>query len=791
MKTIEKFKIDISDLKNEYDIDKLNFETTEDISPLKGIIGQDRAVCAMDFGLNIKRRGYNVYVAGMSGTGRTSYTMSMIEKIARYKRDNFDYVYVYNYKSPNEPISLKFRTGNGKKFKKDVEDVLEKLRSDIPRTFESREYEDRNKSITVEYETMTQHAIDELNEFAKSKGFIFQITQRGLVSIPLKEDNTPMEDEEYKKLSQIQLNDIRQSAAKLNNDISEHLKKIKEIEQEFKNEISNLDKKIGESIINFYINILIENYGYNEKKLNFLHDMKDDMVENIDKFKPKKDTEPNLFGFMQKDDSKFFTRYNVNLFIDNSEQKGCRVINETNPTYYNLTGMIEYKNEIGVLTTSFMELKAGAIHKANGGFLILNVKDLFSHPFAWEALKRTLKTGKINIETLNKQYGYIVTSTLKPEPIDVDVKVILIGDNRIYNLLYGYDEDFAKLFKVMADFDIEVDRNEENIYNVAKFIASHCEKEGLKHFDKTAVLKIIEYSSRICENKQKLTARFNQIVDILYEAENLSDQDSNYVTDKDVKNAIESKKYRNNKYEQRLNELFEDETLILNVEGEKIGQINGLAVMGTGEYSFGKPSRITASTYRGKRGIINIEREIKHSGSIHDKGVLILSGYLGEKYGKKRRLSLNTSITFEQNYSGIDGDSASSTELYVIISSIGSIPVKQNIAVTGSVSQKGEIQPIGGVNQKIEGFFDVCKIKGITGDQGVMIPIQNVKNLMLSDEVIQAVEDGKFHIYAVSNISEGLEVLTGLCESEIEKRVNMALDELIDEDEDDKDEKDN
>lgn len=517
------------------------------------------------------------------------------------------------------------------------------------------------------------------------------------------------------------------------------------------------------------------------------------MVENIDKFKPKKDTEQNMFGFMQKDDSKFFTRYNVNLFIDNSEQKGCRVINETNPTYYNLTGMIEYKNEIGVLTTSFMELKAGAIHKANGGFLILNVKDLFSHPFAWEALKRTLKTGKINIETLNKQYGYIVTSTLKPEPIDVDVKVILIGDNRIYNLLYGYDEDFAKLFKVMADFDIDVDRNEENIYKVARFISSHCENEGLKHFDKKAVMKIIEYSSRICENKRKLTARFNQIVDILYEAENLSDENSYYVTDKDVKNAIEAKKYRNNKYEQRLNELFEDETLILNVEGEKIGQINGLAVMGTGEYSFGKPSRITASTYRGKRGIINIEREIKHSGSIHDKGVLILSGYLGEKYGKERQLSLNTSITFEQNYSGIDGDSASSTELYVIISSMASIPVKQNIAVTGSVSQKGEIQPIGGVNQKIEGFFDVCKIKGLTGDQGVMIPIQNVKNLMLSDEVIQAVKEGIFNIYAVSNISEGLEVLTGFCESEIDERVNKALDELIDEEDekDDKDEKDN
>ena len=488
----------------------------------------------------------------------------------------------------------------------------------------------------------------------------------------------------------------------------------------------------------------------------------------------------------------FFVRYKVNLFIDNSNLKGASIVNETNPTYYNLTGAIEYKNEIGVLTTSFLELKPGALHKANGGYLILNAKDLFSHPFAWEGLKRSLKMSSVAIETLNKQYGYIVTSTLKPEPIEIDLKVILIGDISIYSLLYDYDEDFRKLFKIMADFDIEVERNEENTLKIASFIATHCEKEKLKHFDKSAIEKVVEYSSKICENKEKLSARFNQIVEILYEADALSEDGQEYVSGKDVQKAIDGKKYRSNKYEEKLNEMFKDGTLLIDVENEKIGVINGLAVMGSGEYSFGKPSRITASTYKGKHGIINIEREIKHSGSIHDKGVLILSGYLGEKYGKERSLSLATSITFEQNYSGIDGDSASSTELYAITSSIGQIPIKQGIAVTGSVNQKGEIQPIGGVNQKIEGFFDVCKIKGITGSQGVIIPKQNVKNLMLKEEIVNAVKEGKFHIYAIGHVNEGLKILTGLSIEEIDKKINEILDKLeeADKDKDDKEKND-
>ncbi|MDU4935885.1 MAG: Lon protease family protein, partial [Peptostreptococcaceae bacterium] len=574
----------------------------------------------------------------------------------------------------------------------------------------------------------------------------------------------------------------------------EYIDKIKSCEDIYKNKSNELDRNVGRSLVGFYGQYLLTKYGEGEKVNKYINALCNDIVNNIAKFKKEPEDDKKdamaLLGIMpNKRDDKFLNRYRVNLFIDNSECKECKIIVESNPTYYNLTGSIEYKNEMGSLTTSFMEIKPGAIHKANGGFLIINVRDLLSNPFSWECLKRTLKTEKINIESLNKQYGYLVTSTLKPEPIDLDLKVILIGDSYYYNLLYAYEDDFRNLFKIMADFDIEVDRNKDNIYKTVQLISNKCKESNLKHFDKSAVERLIEYSTRISDDKDKLSARFNKIVDIIYEADAVTDDYELYVTRKDVDKAIKQKIYRNNKYEEKLNEMFENGTLLIDLDGEKVGQINGLAVMGTGEYSFGKPSKITASTYRGRRGIINIEREIKKSGSIHDKGVLILSGYLGNRYGKEKPLSISTSITFEQNYNGIDGDSASSTELYAIISSIADIPIKQYIAVTGSVSQKGEIQPIGGVNEKIEGFFDVCKIKGFTGKQGVMIPIQNVRNLILKDEIIEAVKEGSFNIYAISNIDEGLEILTGKSKEEIDLAVNEVLDKYRKLDKEDDEEK--
>lgn len=793
---IDKYKVRIEDLKPSSLIENLSFSTTEEIDSKREIIGQDRAVKAIEFGLKMKKSGYNIYVSGTNGLGRVSYTSELIKKYAsnNKKNDNRDWVYVNNFKNFNEPTALSFKAGVGKIFKEDIEEIIQKLKCEIPKLFNSKEYEYHSRILMSELENNIQAIISELNEFAKPRGFKFEVTERGLVSIPIKEDGTLMQEQELGQLTPTEINKLREEGLKLNQDSKDYIDKIKNCEDDYKNKTIDLDKNVGRSLVGFYGKYLLDKYGKEEKTQRYINDLCDDIVNNIDKFKAtNEENQQNpmaLFGMMgHKNDDKFFNKYKVNLFIDNSECEDCKIIVENNPTYYNLIGCIEYKNEIGALTTNFTEIKPGALHKANGGYLIINVKDLLSNPFSWDCLKRSLKTGKIAIESLNKQYGYLVTSTLKPEPIDLDVKVILIGDSRYYGLLYSYEEDFRNLFKVMADFDIEIDKNDENIYKTIQLIANTCNNEKLKHFERDAVEKVIEYSIKLSDNKDKLTARVSNIIDLVYESEAISDDSELYVTAKDVQNAIEQKVYRNNKYEEKLNEMFEDKTLLIDIEGEKVGQINGLAVMGTGEYSFGKPSKITASTYRGRQGVINIEREIKQSGSIHDKGVLILSGYLGERYGKERPLSITTSITFEQNYSGVDGDSASSTELYAIISSIANIPIKQSIAVTGSVSQKGEIQPIGGVNQKIEGFFDVCKLKGFSPKQGVMIPIQNVKNLILKDEIVEAVKAGTFSIYAISSIEEGLEILTGKTIDEIDNLVKDKLESLRQIDKKDRDDK--
>ena len=781
MLNIDKYKVSIEDLKCKDVLENLDFKTTKEITPVKDIIGQNRAVQAIEFGLKMKQKGYNIYVAGASGVGRTRYTYNLIKKNLKSNSNLKDWVYVNNFKNANEPVSLSFKPGEGKVFKKDIEDIIDKLKNEVTKIFNSKEYEYHSRILMSELETNIENIIKELNEFARPRGFKFQATDKGLMSIPIKENGELMQESELGNLTAIEVQTIREEGLKLNQDSKDYIDKIKMCEEVYKNKLKELDKTVGKSLVSFYEQYLINKYGNDEKIKKYIDDLCIDIVTNIDKFKEEDgDNRQNpmaMLGIMStKNQDKFFNRYKVNLFIDNSECNQCKIISESNPTYYNLVGCIEYKNEIGALTTSFMEIKPGALHKANGGYLILNVKDLLSNPFSWDCLKRALKTGTISIESLNKQFGYLVTSTLKPEPIELDIKIILIGDNYLYSMLYAYEEDFRNLFKIMADFDIEIDKNQENIYKTTQLIASKCEEENLKHFTKEAVEKLIEYSTRVSDSKDKLTARFNKILDIIYEADAISDENQEYITGIDVKNAIEQKRYRNNKYEEKLNEMFKDGTLLIDIDGEKVCQINGLAVMGTGEYSFGKPSKITASTYNGRSGVINIEREIKQSGSIHDKGVLILSGYLGSRYGKEKPLSITTSITFEQNYSGVDGDSASSTELYAIISSIANIPIKQYIAVTGSVSQKGEIQPIGGINEKIEGFFDVCKIKGFTGNQGVMMPIQNVKNLLLKDEVVEAIKEGKFNIYAIKSIEEGLEILTGKSMKEIDKLVNENLD---------------
>lgn len=760
---MEKLQLKPEQLNSPCNIDTLGFNTTEELEPLKGIIGQNRAVEALTFGLTVKKKGYNIYVAGLSGTGKSSYANSIAENFAMNISTPSDWLYVYNFKNPHNPKALSVEAGRGEKFKKDIEAIVEKLRREIPKIFESSEHNNKKNNVYRLFQQKQRDLLKDLNTLALKYDFAFKETDQGLATVPLKNGNAMMQ-EEYNNLPQEELERLKQNSQELSLETVELFHRMKQQEEELEASLKKLDRDEVSKLVGYYLDRIMDAYDSNPQILNYIHSIKQDMVENIERFKKASDNpQTQLLEGSKKQERDFFVRYKVNLFINNKDLKHGPLINEANPTFQNLSGTIEYKNEMGVLRTDFTQIKPGAIHMANGGYLILQAKDLLSQPLGWETLKRTLKTGEMNIETAQNQTGYVVTTSLKPEPIPVKMKVIIIGDSYLYNLLYNADEDFRKLFKIMADFDVEMDKTPENTLKMAKFIASHCKEVGLKHFDKTAVARVIEYSSRLADHQGKLSSQFNKIVEILYESDVWAEIDSaKYVSKEHVEKAITQRIYRNSKYEEKLNEMFEDETMLIDVDGEKVGQINGLAVMGNGQHSFGKPSRITVSTYKGEPGIISIEREAKKSGSIHDKGILVLSGYLGDKFAQEKALSLTVSISFEQNYSIIDGDSASSTELYAILSSIGEIPIKQNIAVTGSVNQKGEIQPVGGINEKIEGFFDICKIKGLTGNQGVIIPKQNVKNLMLKKEVIDSVKDGKFHIYAIGHVDEGIDILTGI-----------------------------
>ena len=772
-----KWELSKKDMEVDVRFEDFDFETTKDIEKLNGIIGQVRAVEALDFGIHIQNDGYNIYVSGESGTGRKSYSLSLIEKVAKNKKVHRDYVYVFNFLKPDEPIALSFQPGEGKTFKKDMEFFINRIIKEIPKSFSGSEYESRYQDIVMKFEQLSGAYLAELNLVAQDKGIKFVPSPKGLMSFPIKEDGTNYQEEEYNALEPEKIEEIQENSKSLAKDFNEYMNKMKELDLKISDKIAHLERQVVDKIVSYYISDMKEKHEDNKKVVTYLDDLQQDIISHTSFFKgkEKEDASNPLAIFRREDPKQFISRYDVNLFIDNTDTETAPVVLERNPSYYNIIGFAEYRNENGMYTTDFMSIKPGALHKANGGFLVINAKDMLQNPLAWEGLKRSIKTKKIMIENPFKQSLALMTTGLKPEPIDLDIKVVLIGDMYIYSLLYYYDEDFRELFRIMADFDIEIEKNNENEIKFAKFIADFCEVKKLKHFERDAVIETLKYSIKLASEKNKISARFNKITEIIYESNALSDENQDFIKVKDVQKAIQKKRIRNSKIEDRMNEMYRDGSYLIDVDGKKVGQINGLAVMQVGESVFGKPSRITASSYKGRYGILNIEREVAHSGSIHDKGVLILNGYIGNRYAKEDIPAMTTSITFEQNYSGIDGDSASSTELYVIISSIAEIPINQGIAVTGSMSQKGEIQPIGGVNEKIEGYYDVCSIKGLTGKQGVIIPIQNVKNLMLRDDIIKSVEEGQFHIYAISNVEEGLQILTGLTIAKIDEKVKAAF----------------
>ncbi|MEW6080819.1 MAG: AAA family ATPase [Bacillota bacterium] len=752
-------------LRRRSDPSSFPFDTTESIALIEGIIGQERAVRALDFGLSVSSPGYNIYVSGLTGTGRTTYARSAVQKVAGEGLTPGDWVYVNNFEEPDRPLAIALPCGMGHGFAQEVDDLIEELKREVKKAFESDEYARRKDALMKKFQEVTQQVLNHTEAMVKEKGFSLVRTTTGFGTIPMMQDRA-MTPEEFEALDGDSKANLEAKSQELQTEIAAMVRKVKDLEKKARERLKGLDEQMALFAVGHHVNDIKEKYRDYPKIGKFMDSLKDEVVSHIDDFRGLEEqpsSSPQAPWARTRDPQAVFNKYKVNVLVNNAECRGAPVIFETNPTYYNLLGKIEYKGQLGIMVTDFTMIKPGALHRANGGYLILHAADVLKYPLAWDGLKRTLRNREIKIENMGEQLRADAVVGLQPEAIPLDVKVIMIGSPWIYQALYVMDEDFRKLFKVRADFDMSMARTQEHAEKYGAFIGSVCSREGLIHFDREAVARVIEYSSRLVEDQEKLSTRFNDIVELLYEANAWAKKEhSHAVSASHVDQALEEKAYRSMLVEEKIQEMILRDKIMVDTSGEAVGQINGLSIYDMGDYSFGRPSRITAKAFIGRAGVVNIEREIRMSGTIHSKGVLILAGYLGAKYAHNKPLALSASLCFEQNYEGVDGDSASSTELYALLSELSGLPVKQSIAVTGSVNQRGEIQPVGGVTRKIEGFFAVCKARGLDGSHGAIIPSRNVDNLMLKEEVLEAVRQGLFRVWSVDTIDEGLEILTGV-----------------------------
>ena len=767
-------ELNYKSLKKVCDPNKLPFETTEELEGISTGIGQDRGIKALEFGLNVDVKGYNLYLEGPSGVGKTMYTKKYLDTISKKKKVPSDWCYVYNFENPNEPIAISLQPGQGKLFKELMDQFIKDIKNDINNTFSNEDFEKEKNLIKQEFEQKRSNLLEKLNKESAKYGFEVKTAQNGIYMMPVVDGKT-LQEEEFEQLDEEIKKEYEDKSNIVQEQIISAISQIKTIEKESDKRIEEWQSNIALMTVNARINIVKSNFKRNEKISKFLDDIKKDILKNVPAFMEQKQTANQPGTPMQvMQQPKPWLNYRVNLFIDNSTLEGAPVIMDSNYSYHNIFGKLEYENYYGSLKTDHTMLKAGLLQKANGGYIIFQAKDLLANQLCYEALKKALRIKETSIENTADQRSSMVMVSLKPEPIPLDIKVILIGNANIYHSLLAMDSDFRKLFKAKVEFEDDAPRTEENVIKLARFIHGFCEQEGLAHLDKYAVAKIIEYASRLADNQNKLSTRFNDLSQIIGEACTWAKMSkSKVVKEEHVIKALEERIERIKKYDAKYTEMIKENTLLISTNGAKVGQINGLTVMTIGDYTFGKPAKITVNTYVGKRGIVDIEREVELSGSSHSKGVLILNGYIGELFAQDIPLSLTASICFEQLYNGVNGDSASSTELYALLSSLSDLPINQSIAVTGSVNQKGEIQPIGGVNAKIEGFYHICKMRGLDGSHGVMIPVQNVMNLNLSDEVVEAVKNKKFHIYTVSTIEEGIEILTGVPAGKKDKNGNF------------------
>ena len=758
-----KNELNYKELKMTCNPNVFNFETTGDLDTIEEGIGQERGIKALEFGLQVDVKGYNLYLEGPSGVGKTLYTKNYLNKIASKKKVPSDWCYIYNFDNPNEPIAVELPAGQGKEFKEAMEGFIKEIRKDIRNTFNNDDFEKEKALIKQEFEQKRTALLEKLNQDASKYNFQVKTAQNGIYMMPIVNGQV-IEEEEFDKLDEEIKKEYEEKSVLVQEQIMNVISQIKEIERASDKKISEWQSNVALLTVNVHINYLKSKYKRNKKINKFLNDVKTDVLKNIPTFLEDPTKQPQQMPpnpAMRKPDP--CLNYRVNLFVDNSNREGAPVIMDSNYSYNNIFGTLEYENYYGALKTDHTMLKAGLMQQANGGYIIFQAKDLLANGICYEALKKALRIKELGIENANEQRAAMTLISLKPEPIPLNLKVILIGNSSIYQTLLAMDSDFRKLFKIKVEFEESAKISNENLNKLAQIIHGFCQHQELPELDKTGMARLVEYSSKLAGSHSKVSTRFDDLMQVVGEAATWAKlSKSKVVTEKYIDKALEERVERVKKYDEKYLEMIKENTLLIDTSGYKVGQLNGLTVMSVGDYTFGKPAKITVNTYTGKNGIVNIEREVEISGPSHSKGVLILTGYLGEMFAQDMPLCLTASICFEQLYNGVDGDSASSTELYGLLSSLSGIPINQAIAVTGSVNQKGQIQPIGGVNEKIEGYFQVCKVRGLDGSHGVMIPVQNIDNLQLSDEIIDAVKNKKFHIYAVSTIEEGIEVLTGV-----------------------------
>jgi lon-related putative ATP-dependent protease len=762
----------------------LSFETTDDLEGLNHFIGQPRAIEALHFGVGIRQEGYNIFALGESGTGKYTLIRQFLDKRAAQEDVPPDICYVNNFDEAHKPQILTLAPGKGKKLSRDMKQLVEDIRNALQAAFENEEFQNRKQTIAQEIQEKQQHAFEELKNRAKEHNLTALRTPAGLVFAPLK-DGDVIPPDEFNKLTEDERRQIEEKAQELQQAAQKIFQKMPQWQREIGEKQKALNREVTQYTVGPLINEMVQKYEDNTAVRDYLKAVEKDIIENVESFVKSEGSQqqqmqqkilqqlspsPAQAGGAQDAESPVLRRYQVNVLVDNSRTNGAPVVYEENPSFQNLMGRVEHLAQMGALVTDFNMIRAGALHRANGGYLILDALKVLREPFAWEGLKRALRSRQIKIESLGQIYSLISTVSLEPQPLPMNCKVVLIGKPLIYYLIRHYDSEFSKLFKVSADFAYEMNRDPKNQQEFARLMSTAIRNEKLRPFDREAVARMIEFSARAAGDGEKLSIHMQRLTDLLREADYWAGQNGNgNVKAEDVQNAIDSRIYRSDRLREIVQEQIQRDFVLIDTEGAKVGQINGISIINLGDFFFGRPNRITARIQLGKGEVVDIEREVAMGGPIHSKGVLILAGFLGARYAVDQPLSLSASLVFEQSYIGVEGDSASSAELYALLSAIAEVPIKQSLAVTGSVDQHGQVQPIGGVNEKIEGFFDTCKAKGFNGQQGVLIPASNSKHLMLRRDVIDAVKEGNFHIFPVQTIDEGIEILTGLAAGEADE----------------------